>query len=119
MGKGRYLAPNVVTSLSIAFGLASIESSLSGHYRTAAWWAMFCVLTDKLDGFVARALRATSPFGAQLDSFADFLSFGIAPATLFCAFFRAVPGAGWSEGWCRVAVPLLALVYVFCVAARL
>ena len=104
MGSLRYLVPNALTSMSVALGLLSIQASLAGSYRMAAWWAMYCVLTDKLDGLAARALKASSGFGAQLDSFADFLSFGVAPATLVVGFFASRQDLGWTEGWRATAL---------------
>src|SRR5262249_56924431 len=77
----RYLAPNLVTFASLTFGMSSIVASFEHRFVDAAWFVMFSVLTDKLDGFVARLVKGTSEFGVQLDSFADFLNFGIAPAT--------------------------------------
>jgi len=115
----RYLVPNAITATSIALGLVSIQASLDGHYRSAAWWALYAAFTDKLDGFVARALKASSSFGGQLDSFADFLCFGVAPATLVYGFFRTTPGAGWTDGMRAAMLPALALTYVLCVASRL
>jgi len=82
----RYLAPNLVTFASLTFGMSSIVSSFEGRYVDAAWFVIFSVLTDKLDGFVARLVKGTSEFGVQLDSFADFLNFGIAPATLWYTY---------------------------------
>lgn len=82
----RYLAPNLVTFASLLFGMSSIVSSFEGRYADAAWYVLFSVLTDKLDGFVARLVKGTSEFGVQLDSFADFLNFGIAPATLWYCY---------------------------------
>ena len=82
----RYLAPNLVTFASLVFGMSSIISSFEGRFVDAAWFIIFSVLTDKLDGFVARLVKGTSEFGVQLDSFADFLNFGIAPATLWYAY---------------------------------
>jgi CDP-diacylglycerol--serine O-phosphatidyltransferase len=82
----RYLAPNLVTFASLTFGMSSIVSSFEGRYSDAAWFVLFSVLTDKLDGFVARLVKGTSEFGVQLDSFADFLNFGIAPATLWYTY---------------------------------
>jgi CDP-diacylglycerol---serine O-phosphatidyltransferase len=82
----RYLAPNLVTFASLTFGMCSIAASLEGRWADAAWFVIFSVLTDKLDGFVARLVKGTSEFGVQLDSFADFLNFGIAPATLWYAY---------------------------------
>jgi CDP-diacylglycerol---serine O-phosphatidyltransferase len=82
----RYLAPNLVSSASLTFGMLSIMSTVHGRWADAAWFVIFSVLTDKLDGFVARLVKGTSEFGVQLDSFADFLNFGIAPATLFYTY---------------------------------
>lgn len=82
----RYLAPNLVTFASLTFGMASIVSTLQGRWADAAWFVIFSVLTDKLDGFVARLVKGTSELGVQLDSFADFLNFGIAPALLWYSY---------------------------------
>lgn len=60
-----------------------------GDWRLAAWLIIYAVLTDRLDGLVARRLRATSELGVQLDSFADFLNFGVAPAFLLYAFLTS------------------------------
>src|SRR5437762_840772 len=77
------LPPNAITAASVVFALVAIQHAIAGAHRSAVWWVLLCVLSDKLDGSVARALRASSTFGGQLDSFADFLSFGVAPATIF------------------------------------
>lgn len=98
MGRFRYLLPNAVTATSIGFALLAVQSAVAGRSRTAAWWVLWCVLADKLDGAVARALKATSPFGLQLDSLADFLAFGVAPATILYAFFSRWVFFGWGEG---------------------
>jgi CDP-diacylglycerol---serine O-phosphatidyltransferase len=94
----KYLVPNGITSLSIVFSSLGIQSAVAGRPRTAAWWMLYCVLVDKLDGFAARGLRATSAIGLQLDSLADFLAFGIAPASLFYTFFSPQTDAGWATG---------------------
>ena len=54
MKRLRYLAPNLITLASVLFGLLSIRASFEGAYADAAWFIIFAVLTDKLDGFVAR-----------------------------------------------------------------
>ena len=79
MGRARYYLPNAVTVVGIAFAAIAVQCAVEGRYRTAAWWAMYCLLTDNIDGAIARRLRASSAFGAQLDSFADFFSFGATP----------------------------------------
>ena len=78
----RYLAPNLITLSSMIFGLVSLWSAHNGNASLSAWMIIYAVLTDRLDGLVARAMKATSELGMQLDSFADFLNFGIAPAYL-------------------------------------
>src|SRR5690606_8976413 len=78
----RYLAPNLITLSSMIFGLVSLWAAHQGNASLAAWLIIYAVLTDRIDGLVARALKATSELGMQLDSFADFLNFGIAPAYL-------------------------------------
>ena len=83
MDKLKYLIPNSCTAFSLVLGLASIVNSMHGNLEMAAWMILWGVLLDKLDGTFARLLNASSPFGAQLDSFADFVSFGMAPAALF------------------------------------
>lgn len=66
----------------MALGLASIVCSATGSFTIAAWMVLWGVLLDKLDGGAARLLNASSAFGAEMDSFADFVSFGIAPSAL-------------------------------------
>ena len=82
----RYLAPNLITLSSMIFGLVSLWSTHSGHAPLAAWMIIYAVLTDRLDGLVARAVKGTSELGMQLDSFADFLNFGVAPAFLVLTY---------------------------------
>lgn len=113
----RYLAPNLVTFASLAFGMCSIVASFEGRYAEAAWFVVFSVLTDKLDGFVARLVKGTSEFGVQLDSFADFLNFGIAPATLFYAYLSRPELVGIGGG--RPVIYFAVGVWVLAVTFRL
>jgi CDP-diacylglycerol---serine O-phosphatidyltransferase len=82
----RYLAPNLITLSSMIFGLVSLWSSHNGDTPLAAWMIIYAVLTDRLDGLTARALKATSELGMQLDSFADALNFGVAPAYMVLCY---------------------------------
>lgn len=82
----RYLAPNVITLSSMIFGLVSLWASHTDKPDLAAWMIIYAVLTDRLDGLVARAVKGTSELGMQLDSFADFLNFGVAPAYLVLTY---------------------------------
>lgn len=110
----RYLAPNLVTFASLTFGMLSIVSSLEGRWVDAGWFVVFSVLTDKLDGFVARLVKGTSEFGVQLDSFADFLNFGIAPATLWYAYLtRPEVPLGGLRAWMIGAAGVWVLAVTF------
>ena len=80
--KLRYTVPNSVTALSLMLGVASIITTQFGQLELAAWLIVWCGLLDTLDGVVARMLKATSSFGAEFDSMADVVSFGVAPAVL-------------------------------------
>jgi CDP-diacylglycerol---serine O-phosphatidyltransferase len=82
LSKLRYTIPNSVTALSLVLGLSSIVSTQFGNLEFAAWLIVWCGLLDTLDGMVARLLKATSNFGAEFDSMADLISFGVAPSIL-------------------------------------
>ncbi|MEC8191701.1 MAG: CDP-diacylglycerol--serine O-phosphatidyltransferase [Myxococcota bacterium] len=110
----KYLVPNGFTALSMVFGFASIVLSASGDFVLAGWLILWGVMLDKLDGGAARLLNASSEFGAEMDSFADFVAFGLAPAAL--VFFSVTgghvePGEGMKAGACAV--------YALAVAIRL
>ncbi len=79
----KYLIPNSFTASSMALGVVSAYLSSQGEFNLAAWMITWGVLLDKLDGSAARLFNASSDFGVQFDSFADFVIFGIAPASLF------------------------------------
>jgi CDP-diacylglycerol--serine O-phosphatidyltransferase len=90
------LLPNLVTILGLCAGLTSIWFVLGGDFRSAAALIVFAALIDGLDGFLARRLKATSDFGAELDSLSDFVNFGVAPGLLvFQALLNDARGIGW------------------------
>ncbi|MEQ8205609.1 MAG: CDP-diacylglycerol--serine O-phosphatidyltransferase [Woeseia sp.] len=78
----RYTIPNSFTAASLLLGLGSIVTSQLGHLELAGWMIVWCGLLDVLDGLAARLLKATSTFGAEFDSMADLVSFGVAPGML-------------------------------------
>lgn len=78
----RYTIPNSFTALSLLLGVGSIITTQLGDLELAAWIIVWCGLLDVLDGVSARLLKATSNFGAEFDSMADLVSFGVAPAVL-------------------------------------
>ncbi|MDH4126857.1 MAG: CDP-diacylglycerol--serine O-phosphatidyltransferase [Gammaproteobacteria bacterium] len=82
MGILRYTIPNGFTAVSLLLGLASIATTQVGDLEFAAWMIVWCGLLDTMDGVAARVLKATSSFGAEFDSMADLVSFGVAPAML-------------------------------------
>lgn len=78
----RYSIPNSFTAASLLLGLGSIATSQSGNLELAGWMIVWCGLLDVCDGLAARLLKATSSFGAEFDSMADLVAFGVAPAML-------------------------------------
>ena len=77
----RYI-PNLITSLNLASGFFSIILILNGDIITASWLILAAMMFDFLDGFAARALKAYSDIGKELDSLADVISFGVAPGII-------------------------------------
>jgi CDP-diacylglycerol---serine O-phosphatidyltransferase len=82
VSKFRYTVPNSFTALSLLLGLGSIVTGQLGELELAAWMIVWCGLLDVMDGLTARLLKATSSFGAEFDSMADLVAFGVAPAML-------------------------------------
>jgi CDP-diacylglycerol--serine O-phosphatidyltransferase len=82
VARWRYVVPNAITCIGLLIGVTACFRAMEGQHIEAAWLIILCVLLDKLDGTAARVLGATSRIGVQLDSFSDFVTFGLAPATL-------------------------------------
>ncbi|MDN5294370.1 MAG: CDP-diacylglycerol---serine O-phosphatidyltransferase [Eubacteriales bacterium] len=78
--------PSVVTLVNLIFGVVSLVETMNGNYPMAALMVLFGMVMDGMDGRIARKLAATSPFGKELDSLADLVSFGVAPALLVFAY---------------------------------
>lgn len=98
LSKLRYTIPNSVTALSLVLGLSSIVSTQFGNLEFAAWLIVWCGLLDTLDGMVARLLKATSNFGAEFDSMADLISFGVAPSVLILNVGIELGGVEFASG---------------------
>lgn len=108
----RRLFPSIVTIAAICFGLTSIRYALKQQWEVAVAFVIIAGFLDVLDGRLARFLKATSNFGAQLDSLADFVNFGVAPAIIIYLWeLNKIPtkGLGWA----------FALFYSICSAIRL
>jgi CDP-diacylglycerol--serine O-phosphatidyltransferase len=101
----RMLVPNFFTLLALCAGLTSIRMGIEGRYELALGAIVFAALLDGIDGRVARLLKASSRFGAELDSLADFVNFGVAPAFLI---FNWGLGDLKSLGWICVMIFALA-----------
>jgi CDP-diacylglycerol--serine O-phosphatidyltransferase len=108
--KARMLLPNALTLINICIGLSSIKFALDSKFELSIIAIIFAAIFDTLDGRVARLLKGTSLVGKELDSLADLISFGVAPA--FIMYFWSLNNLG-KFGW------LLTMIYVVCVALRL
>ena len=86
VSRGVYLAPNLITTLSLLSGFYSVLASTDGKFYQASLAIFLSAILDGADGRVARMLNAQSPFGEQYDSLADMLAFGVAPAILIYSF---------------------------------
>jgi CDP-diacylglycerol--serine O-phosphatidyltransferase len=106
----RVILPNMLTLIGVCIGLTSIRFSFNGQFDLAIIAIIFAALFDWLDGRIARLIKGTSEVGKELDSLADVISFGVAPA--FIMYFWTLSSLG-KFGW------LLCLIYVSCVALRL
>ena len=108
--KARMLLPNALTLINVCIGLSAIKFALDEKFELSIIAIIFAGIFDALDGRVARMLKGTSLVGKELDSLADVVSFGVAPA--FIMFFWSLNNLG-KFGW------LLTMIYVVCVALRL
>ena len=108
--RGIYLLPSVLTTFGMFAGFYSIISSINGDFTIAAISILIAMFWDTLDGRVARLTNTQSAFGAEYDSLADLVSFGLAPALLVYQWTLYELGR---FGW------LAAFVYLACAALRL
>lgn len=92
----RKIAPNIVTMLALCAGVTSIRYSMQEDWVKAVLCVFLAALFDGLDGRVARMLKGSTKFGAELDSLSDFVSFGVAPAILLYQWsLYDLPKFGW------------------------
>jgi CDP-diacylglycerol---serine O-phosphatidyltransferase len=92
----RMLVPNFFTLLSLCAGVTAIRMAIENRYELAIGLIVIAAILDGIDGRLARALKAQSRFGAELDSLADFINFGVAPAiVLFTWGLSGLKGLGW------------------------
>ena len=92
----RKMAPNIVTLMALCAGITTIRYAILGKWTYALVCIFLASVFDGLDGRVARKLKASSKFGAELDSLSDFVSFGVAPAVLMYLWsVQLIPHWGW------------------------
>ena len=106
----RTLLPNLITLLALCAGLTAIRMAVENRLDLALGAIVLAVLLDGIDGRIARMLKGTSRFGAELDSLADFVNFGVAPALILYFWgLQELKSAGW----------IAALVFAICAGLRL
>jgi CDP-diacylglycerol---serine O-phosphatidyltransferase len=104
------MVPNVLTLLALCAGMTAMRFAMGGNFEAAVFSIIAAGVFDGLDGRMARLLKATSSFGAELDSLSDFISFGVAPAAvLYLWTLSELHGLGWA----------IALLFAVCCALRL
>lgn len=106
----RFLLPNIVTLLALCAGVTAIRMAVEGRYELAVGAVILSIVLDAVDGRLARFLKGQTKFGAELDSLADFVNFGVAPAVLVYVWsLQALRNLGW----------IVALALAVCCALRL
>jgi CDP-diacylglycerol--serine O-phosphatidyltransferase len=106
----RVIIPNIITLIALCLGLTAIRLAYEGRYEPAVIAIVVAALLDGIDGRVARLLKGTSRFGAELDSLADFVNFGVTPALILYSFvLNELKAVGW----------IVVLVFAIAMALRL
>jgi CDP-diacylglycerol--serine O-phosphatidyltransferase len=104
------MIPNILTMLALCAGMTALRFGLEEKWEAALLSLFIAAILDSLDGRIARALRGTSKFGAELDSLSDFICFGVCPALLLY-LWTMISAGPW--GW------ILVLLFSVCCALRL
>jgi CDP-diacylglycerol--serine O-phosphatidyltransferase len=92
----RLLLPNLITLLSMCSGLTGMRLAIEGRLDMAVVAILIAAILDGLDGRIARMMKGTSRFGAELDSLSDFVSFGVTPGVILYMFsLKELHGLGW------------------------
>ncbi|MDS7596637.1 CDP-diacylglycerol--serine O-phosphatidyltransferase [Agrobacterium tumefaciens] len=106
----RLVVPNLITVLAICAGLSGVRLAFEGRFELAVGMVLLAAFLDGIDGRIARMMKATSKFGEQMDSLADIVNFGVAPALVVYAYLL---DQARSFGW------IAALIYVIAAGLRL
>ena len=115
--RGIYLLPNLFTTAALFSGFYAIVAAMNGRYEPAAIAVFIAMVLDNMDGRIARMTNTSSDFGAEYDSLADMVSFGVAPALIMYEWaLSSMASLGWVPaklGW------LAAFIYTAAAALRL
>jgi len=106
----RSLVPNLITFISLTLGLSAIKFAFENKWQIAVALVVFSSFLDNLDGKLARFLKTNSNFGVELDSLADFVSFGVAPAIIVYLWSKSI---FFDTNWAIV------IFYAICSSSRL
>ena len=92
----RYIIPSIISILGLCVGLSSIKFALNSQFEYAVIAITIAAIIDTIDGRIARLIKGTSKFGAELDSLIDFINFGVAPAiTVYIWILKDLGNIGW------------------------
>ena len=106
----RAVIPNIITIFALILGLTSIKFTMTSDFNLAIVSIVLAAILDAADGRIARLIKGTSKFGAELDSLVDFVNFGVAPALIIYFWeLRYLGNIGW----------ILTLVFIICSCLRL
>ena len=106
----RSLIPNLFTFISLTLGLTALKFAIEGKWQISVSLIVFASFLDNIDGKIARFLKTNSSFGVELDSLADLVSFGVAPALVVYL---------WSESMAIEGVWAMVIFYAICSTSRL
>ena len=103
-------APNFITLVSLSCGISALKFAFQENWNSAVLMILLAAFFDFFDGWLARKLKKSSQFGAELDSLSDFISFGVSPAVLLYLWsIQEFERVGW----------VFCLFYIICAALRL
>src|SRR5437868_13255942 len=106
----RMLVPNIITLLALCAGLTAIRLAIEGRIELALGAIIFAAVLDGVDGRIARLIKGQSRFGAELDSLADFVNFGVVPGLILYFWgLNELRSVGW----------IACLIFAICTALRL
>ena len=92
----RYVVPSIISILGLCIGISSIKFALNSQFDYAVIAITIASIIDTMDGRIARLIKGTSKFGAELDSLIDFINFGVAPAvTVYIWILKDLGNIGW------------------------